>query len=156
MWRALILLVADLLTAFAAVAYAAHTAEIYDATADATRDIAVAVASAQRSGKNVILDFGANWCGDCHALESQMKREDLAPLIARNYVVVHIDVARFDKNLDVAAKYHVPIRNGIPALAVLNSQGTLLYAMDQGQFADARTISHESVRDFFLKWVPKK
>jgi hypothetical protein len=30
------------------------------------------------------------------------------------------------------AKYGVPIRQGIPALAVLNPQGKLLYAMAQG------------------------
>jgi hypothetical protein len=51
-------------------------------------------------------------------------------------------------------QYHVPIKHGIPALAVLDSRGGLLYAMDQGQFADARNMSYESIRAFFVKWEP--
>lgn len=156
MRRILIVFIAGLLTGFAAFAHAANTTAIYDEAADASKDISAAVVHARKSSKNIILDFGANWCGDCHALDDQMKREELAAIIAKSYVVVRVDVGRFDKNLEVAAKYHAPIRNGIPALAVLNSQGTLLYAMDQGQFADARSMSYESIRDFFLKWEPKK
>ncbi len=59
-----------------------------------------------------------------------------------------------DKNLDLAEQYHVPIKHGIPALAVLDSRGNLLYAMDQGQFADARHMSYESIKAFFEQWKP--
>jgi hypothetical protein len=83
-----------------------------------------------------------------------MHKPELAALIAQNFVVVEVDVGRMDKNLDLAEQYHVPIKHGIPALAVLDSQGKLLYAMDQGQFADARHMSYESIREFFVKWEP--
>jgi hypothetical protein len=83
-----------------------------------------------------------------------MKKPELASIIEKNFVIVHIDVGRGDKNLDLAGRYHVPIR-GIPALAVLDSQGKLLYAMDQGQFSDARHMGYESFKDFFEKWEPK-
>ena len=127
---------------------------IYDEHADANRLIQAAIAQASRSHKNIVLDFGANWCGDCHALDMQMHKPELASLIEKNYVVVHVDVGRFDKNLDIAKKYHVPIKHGIPALAVLDSAGNLLYAQDQGQFADARSLGEDSFKQFFGKWVP--
>jgi protein disulfide-isomerase len=85
-----------------------------------------------------------------------MHKEDLAALIATNYEVVKIDVGGFDKNQDIGEKYHVPLKHGIPALAVLDPGGKLLYAMDQGQFADARNMSYESIKEFFLKWEPKR
>jgi protein disulfide-isomerase len=50
----------------------------------------------------------------------------------------------------------VPLEHGIPALAVLDPDGNLLYAMDQGQFADARNMIYESIKDFFVKWEPKR
>jgi protein disulfide-isomerase len=84
-----------------------------------------------------------------------MHKTELASLLERNFVVVKIDVGRMDKNLDVAAQYHVPIKHGIPALAVLDSGGHLLYAMDQGQFADARHMSYESIKAFFEQWKQK-
>jgi len=54
----------------------------------------------------------------------------------------------------LAEQYHVPIKRGIPALAVLNSGGNLLYAMEQGQFADAGNMSYESIKAFFEQWKP--
>jgi protein disulfide-isomerase len=128
----------------------------YDEKADAHQQIAAAIAEAANAHKNVILVFGANWCGDCRALDAQMHKEELAAIIASNYEVVKVDVGRFNKNQDVGDKYHVPLKHGIPALAVLDPGGKLLYAMDQGQFADARHMSYESIREFFVKWEPKR
>jgi protein disulfide-isomerase len=128
----------------------------YDEKANAHQQITAAVTEASKAHKNVILVFGANWCPDCRALDAQMHTGDLAALIAANYEVVKIDVGRFDKNQDVAEKYHVPLKHGIPALAVLDPGGELLYAMDQGQFSDARHMSYESIKEFFAKWEPRK
>jgi protein disulfide-isomerase len=85
-----------------------------------------------------------------------MHKQDLTALIATNYEVVKVDIGRHNKNQDIAEKYHVPLEHGIPALAVLDPDGNLLYAMDQGQFADARNMSYESIKDFFVKWEPKR
>jgi len=128
---------------------------IYDEHTDAHQQIAAAIAQASRSGKNVVLDFGANWCGDCHALDAQMHSPDLAPAIEKNYVVVHIDVGRFNKNLDLAKKYNVPLNKGIPALAVLDPHGKLLFSQSQGEFEDARNLGHDAFTQFFEKWKPK-
>jgi protein disulfide-isomerase len=129
---------------------------IYDEKADASRQIAAAITAASQPGKpvrNIVLVFGANWCPDCHALDDNM--HELASLIEKHFVVVKIDVGRMDKNLDVALKHGVPVKRGIPAMAVLDSRGRLLYAQDQGQFADARHMSFESIKPFFEQWKPK-
>ncbi len=84
-----------------------------------------------------------------------MHKPALDPLIKKSFVVVNIDVGRFNKNLDVGEKYGVPIKKGIPALAVLDSHGKLLYAQDQGQFANARHMEYESFVAFFKQWKPK-
>jgi protein disulfide-isomerase len=128
----------------------------YDEKADAHQQIAAAIAEASKAQRNVILIFGANWCPDCRALDAQMHKEELAALIATNYEVVKVDIGRHDKNQDLGEKYHVPLEHGIPALAVLDPGGKLLYAMDQGQFADARHMSYESIKEFFVKWEPKR
>ena len=128
----------------------------YDENADAHQQVAAAITEASKAQKNIILVFGANWCGDCRALDAQMHKEELAAIIASNYEVVKVDVGRFNKNQDLGDKYHMPLKHGIPALAVLDPGGKLLYAMDQGQFADARHMSYESIREFFVKWAPRR
>lgn len=139
-----------------AIAAGASDQNIFDDKADANAQIRAAVTEASKNGKNIILDFGADWCFDCHVLENVMELPDIAPLIGKNYVVVHIDVGRFDKNLPIAKKYRVPIEKGVPALAVLDSKGNLLYAQEQGQFERARSLRLEDFKQFFEKWAPKK
>lgn len=145
-----------LVMAFVAALAAAASENIFDEKADAHQQIAAAIAAASKSGKNIILDFGANWCGDCHALEAQMHKPELAAIIEKNFVVVSVDVGKMDKNVDLAEKYHVPLKKGIPALAVLDPHGTLLFAQDQGQFEDARHMTYEAIKAFFEQWKPRK
>jgi thiol:disulfide interchange protein len=128
---------------------------IYDESADAHQQIRVAVAQASRSGRNLVLDFGANWCLDCHVLDAQMHSPELAQLVERNYVVVHVDVGLYSKNLDLARKYGITLKKGIPALAVLDSHGKLLFSQNQGQFEDARHLGPDSFKQFFEQWRPK-
>jgi thioredoxin 1 len=125
---------------------------VYDERANAGKDIAAAMKEAARTRKRVVVVFGANWCKDCRALDTQMHQGELAALVEKHFVVVKVDVGRMDKNVDVAAKYGVPVENGIPAVAILDSRGKLLYAQDQGQFASARSLSAESIRAFFEQW----
>ena len=139
----------------AVAATQAVSQSIFNKKADAHQQIAAAIGEASKTGKNVILDFGANWCGDCHALEAQMQKPELAALIARSYVVVNVDVGRFDKNLDLVQKYRIPLKKGIPALAVLDARGNILYTQDEGQFEDARHMSYEAIKAFFEQWKPK-
>ena len=85
-----------------------------------------------------------------------MRKPELAPLIAQDYVVVKIDVGLYNKNIRLAAKYGVPISKGIPALAVLSSHGKLLYAQSQGQFQNAHAMPYRDIADFFERWKPKR
>ena len=139
----------------AGLAQAASEA-IYDENADAPKQVSAAIAEASRSGKHIVLVFGANWCPDCRALDAQMHKPAFAAIVEKDFLVVKIDVGRMDKNLDLAQKYGVPLRRGIPAMAVLDPQGKLLYAQDQGQFSDARHMSFESIKAFFEQWQPKR
>lgn len=148
-------LILALLVASVPAPAAAASQPIYNEQADAASDIRAAVRQGSRQHKNVVLVFGANWCLDCHALDGQMHQPALASLIARNYVVVKIDVGRFDKNVALAAKYHVPLERGIPALAVLDRRGKLLHAQEQGEFADARQMDSAAFQKFFEQWKPK-
>src|ERR1043165_9640469 len=109
-------------------------AGLYPADADARKDIKAAIAQATKEHKRIILDFGADWCLDCHILDNAFHHNpDVSPLLEKNFIVVHIDIGRQDppKNNDVAVKYHVPLEKGVPALAVLESNGKLLYS-DKG------------------------
>src|SRR5271156_78170 len=103
-------------------------AVIYPDGAQAEQDIAAALAKAAKEKKRVLLDFGGNWCGDCQVLEIYFHDPANRSLLEQNYVLVPINVGRYDENMDIAARYGVPVAKGVPALAVLDANGQLLYS----------------------------
>ncbi len=143
---------------FAAAAFAASatptattTVAPYNEAADARADIAATLTEAQRAKVPVIVVFGANWCGDCKMLDNAFKTGASAPLIAEKFRVVKVNVGRFDHNVDVAESYGVPLKSGIPAVAILSAQGKVTYATRGGELADARKMGDDGVYEFFKK-----
>jgi len=141
-----------LATGLLAIASLLHAAEgPYNEAADARLDIQQALAqSLTANGKRpLLLVFGANWCGDCKVLDIAMKSGASAALIARDFRVVKIDVGRFDKNVDLADSYGVPLKKGIPAVVIVSPKGDVLYATRAGELADARGMGESGMHAFF-------
>jgi protein disulfide-isomerase len=131
---------------------AAHAATgPYDEAADARNEIKSALTAAKDAKVAVLLVFGANWCGDCKALDLSFKSGSTAPLIEKSYKVVKVNVGRFDRNVDLAETYGVPLKQGIPAIAVLNSDGKAVFATRAGELADARNMGDRGIHDFFAR-----
>jgi len=133
---------------------AANKKEIYNESADAHAEIKEALAKATAEHKRVILVFGANWCYDCHVLDKEFHSSELAPIIAANYEVVHVDIGRGEKNQDLMTKYEVPMKRGIPGLAVLDADGKLVYSQKNGEFENARALAPEDFLAFLNRWRP--
>lgn len=125
---------------------------LYSETANPTADIAAALKQARAENKRVILDFGGDWCGDCQVLDIYMHQSPNAELLARHFIVVHVDIGHMDHNVDVAEKYKVPISKGVPALAVLDAHGNLLFSQENKEFENMRNMRSEDVTAFLNKW----
>ena len=122
---------------------------LYSETANPTADIAAALVRARHEHKRIILDFGGNWCGDCQVLDIYYHQSPNAEILAKNFIVVHINIGHMDKNVDVAKKYNVPITKGVPALAVIDAHGNLLYSERAKEFEHT---SPEAVTAFLNRW----
>jgi thiol:disulfide interchange protein len=107
-----------------ASASGAATWILYDPGLDAPAAIDAALARAKVDGKNVLLDFGADWCPDCHVLDSYFEDPRAKAILEDSYHVVRIDVGNFDKNLESATKYGNVIGVGIPSVMILDGKGT--------------------------------
>jgi thioredoxin 1 len=100
--------------------------------------------------------FGANWCFDCHVLDLAFERPDLAPIVNANYEVVHVDIGPDGKkNGDVAKEFQTTLDQGVPVLAVLESDGKVVFSQTKGEFEDARALTSEALADFLNKWKPR-
>ncbi len=123
--------------------------DLYSETANPRMEIAAALKKAKVEKKRVILDFGGNWCGDCQVLDYYMHQSPNGDLLSKHYLVVHVDIGQMDHNIDIATRYKVPVKRGVPALAVLDANGTVLWS-DQDKVFEHTTP--EDITAFLKRW----
>ena len=128
----------------------------YDEKANADRDVARAKAKAKAQRKLLMIDLGGNWCADCRLLTATMEQSpELRAFVAKHYVVVLVDVGRFDRNLQIPAHYGITDRlEGVPAMLIVDPGTDRL--LDRGAVSaiqDARNLSPQSLADFLAQWV---
>lgn len=131
----------------------ARAQRLYDPAADASGQIRAALAAARADGKLVLLDFGADWCLDCHVLDRLFEDPAVAPYLAAHYHVVRVDVGKFDRNLDIVERYDSPIKGGVPAAVVLTGAGKVLVSTSDGALESARNMTASEIRRLLERWA---
>src|SRR5437588_13113023 len=126
--------------------------DLYPLDADAKKEIEAALKAAGAIHKRVMLIFGANWCYDCHVLDRALHEGDAGQIVKERFVIVHVDIGEADKNLDLAKKYRTPLDKGVPAVAILGSDGELLYSSGEGEFESARKMMKKDLKAFLQRW----
>jgi len=127
---------------------------IYPPVSRAGADLEAGLAAAASSGRRVLVDFGGNWCTDCKVLDAYLRRPETAAILQAHYVLVHVNVGDkgIDHNFAIAERYGIPLRKGVPALAILEGDGRLVHSQRNGEFESMRRIDPASVRAFLEKW----
>ncbi len=76
---------------------------------DAELDAAIAEARtrARASGRQVLLDLVADWCSDCREVVRVSREEPARSVLEERYVVVYVDVGRFDRHRALLREHEV-------------------------------------------------
>ena len=128
--------------------------DIYPDPVKAKTDLAAALQTAAANHRRIIIDFGGNWCTDCHVLDTYFHDAANRSLLEADFLLVHVNIGRLDQNLDLVERYQIPLRKGVPALAVLDSDGKLLYSQRTGEFEAMRRMQSSAVTEFLTQWKP--
>jgi thiol:disulfide interchange protein len=153
-FRTLVLSAVVLLCIAAQAPGVAAVPDIYPDPGKAKTDLAAALQTAAANHRRIIVDFGGNWCTDCHVLDTYFHDTANRPLLEADFLLVHVNIGRLDQNLDLAERYQIPLRKGVPALAVLDSDGKLLYSQRTGEFEAMRRMQSSAVTEFLTQWKP--
>ena len=126
----------------------------YDENANADAAVDAAFARAKLTHKRVMLDLGGNWCGDCRVLAGIMELPAMKRYLAAHYEVVSVDVGRFNKNLQVPARFGITQRLvGVPSVLVATPDGQLVNKGDIFALADARSMTPQAIADWLAQWA---
>lgn len=145
------------LSLVACVAFGAQAQEkVYDESIDAMQQIDDAVAQAKESGRYVLCQVGGNWCPWCLRF-AQFATSDsvIAPLIKENYVYIHVNYSKGNKNLEAMRFLGNPGRFGYPAFVVLNSEGQPIHIQESESLEEGKGYSRQRVEKFLRLWNRK-
>jgi thiol-disulfide isomerase/thioredoxin len=126
----------------------------YDEKSDAKAAVAAAFARAQHSHKRVLIDLGGNWCPDCIILANFLKLPEMRDFMAAHYELVAVDVGRFDRNLDIPARFGFTRRlTGVPTVLIAEPDGRLVNRGHVFAFTDARHMTPQGLADYLAHWA---
>lgn len=127
-----------------------------DYESDAHAAIDDARKQAALEGKRVAVVFGADWCPDCYALNRALTHRLVTPILEPGFIVVKVTVGNRNQNLDLMADYGMDVVRGIPAIAILEPDGTLVKAQTDGELRNASSLlSVAEIVSFFHAWAPR-
>lgn len=108
-------------------------------------DIAEAQKRAEAEGKQVLLEFVAPWCRDCREVVRVARLEPAANVLREGYVVVPVNVGRFNRNVKLLRKYGITL---VAALVVLSPDGTFVGKTTLEPMTKHRPLSPEALADW--------
>ena len=132
--------------------------EIYDPHANGEQLLTAALSQAQKQGKRVLLDLGANWCSDSQAMARLLQSDPGIHLeVQRHFILVMVDVNQnngANRNPELIARLGNPIGHGIPVLLILAPDGTLLNRDPAERLRDDAHNAPATVLAYLRKWAP--
>lgn len=126
----------------------------YDERANADAAVTAAFERAKKSHKRVLIDLGGNWCVDCVVLANFVEQPGVKKFVAAHYEWVAVDVGRFDRNLQVPARFGLTKRlTGVPTIIIATPDGKQVNQNDVFVLSDARSMTPQAVADYLGKYA---
>ena len=99
--------------------------------------------------KQPILIFGGNWCPDCRILDGTLQLPTIKKFMEEEYQIMHIDVGRYDKNMDLISYFGIPKDKGVPRVMVFDKNKVILNKKSTKEWTTARDRGKQEVFNYF-------
>lgn len=142
--------------------FAQTPAKPYNENQDPRADLKKATELAKKENKNVLIQFGGNWCSWCmrfHAMVNGVPKLD--SLMKENYVYLLLNVPREKDKRDYTLfrDFEYPNRFGYPVFVILDKNGKRLNTQDSDAFEhpDPNVKGYDTTKviRFLTMWAPK-
>lgn len=145
-----------LLAMVVTLSFSAFAQKPYDEKIDAVQQINAAVEQAQKENKFVLCQVGGNWCIWClRFAELAQTNDSIKTIIDKNFVYIHVNFSKGNKNVEAMKMLRNPARFGFPVFVILDEQGNYLHTQNSAYLEENEGYSVKKVVDFLQHWTPK-
>ncbi|MEI6455799.1 MAG: thioredoxin family protein [bacterium] len=146
----------------AAITFSQEKPQPYNPDQDARSDLKKAIELAKKENKQVLIQFGGNWCSWCmrfHALVTGVPKVD--SLMKENYIYMLLNVPREKEKRDysIFEEFGFPNRFGYPVFVILDKNGKQLHTQDSDAFEylnpNVKGYDTTKVVRFLSMWTTK-
>ncbi|SET85315.1 thioredoxin family protein [Thalassotalea agarivorans] len=124
---------------------------VYDDKRDPFKDAVAAIALAQATNRNILIEIGGNWCTWCHKMDAFLeKNPDIYQQLHNNFVVLKVNVS--DSNENEAFMQSLPPVLGYPHMYVSSASGKMLLSKDTAELQQDGAYSAVQWQQFLTQW----
>ena len=129
----------------------------YNDKVDGMAQIQAASLLAKQSGRYVLCQVGGNWCPWCIRFANFATTDSvIAPLIEKNFVYVHINYSKENKNPEAMKHLGNPARFGFPVFVILDEDGKPIHIQESASLEEGKSYDRKKVENFLTLWTKKE
>ena len=104
-------------------------------------------------GKQPVIIFGGNWCPDCRILEGTLAMPTIKKFIDQHYQIMHIDIGRYDRNMELMNHVNIEAKKGVPRVVILDFEKNIVNSSTSSEWTTARDRKQQEIYNYFQKFV---
>ena len=104
-------------------------------------------------GKQPVVIFGGNWCPDCRILEGTLAMPTIKKFLQQHYQVMHIDIGRYDRNMDLMDHLNIESKKGFPRVVILDFEKNIMNSSTSSEWTTARDRKQQEIYNYFQKFL---
>ena len=103
--------------------------------------------------KQPVVIFGGNWCPDCRILAGTLAMPTIKKFLQRYYRIIHIDIGRYDRNMELMNHLNIEPKKGVPRVVILDFNKNIVNTSTSSEWTTARDRKEQEIYDYFQKFV---